>query len=72
MIPKRVVSLLQHLKDPSDLGITRGFKGGGVVTTLSTVRPCGRGVLPREPWTCLEVHTLTIGYLISRYKRNEY
>jgi hypothetical protein len=25
--------------------------GGGVVTPLSAVRPCGKGLPPRGPWT---------------------
>jgi hypothetical protein len=57
MIPKGVVSLLQHLRDPNDLGNTMGVKGGGVVILLSVVRSCGKEVPPRGPWTCLEVRT---------------
>jgi hypothetical protein len=49
LIPKGVVSLLQHLKDPSDLGVTMGVKGGGVVTPLSAVRSCRKEVPPRGP-----------------------
>jgi hypothetical protein len=52
-----VVSLLQYLRDPGDLGATMGVTGGGVVILLSAVRPYGRGVPPRRPWTCIEVHT---------------
>jgi hypothetical protein len=51
------VSLLQHLRDPSDLGITMGVTGGGVVTPLSMVKLCEKGVPPRGPWTCMEVST---------------
>jgi hypothetical protein len=44
-----VVSSLQYLRDPSDLGFTMGVTVGGMVTVLSAVRPCGRRVLPRGP-----------------------
>jgi hypothetical protein len=32
-----MVSLLQHLRDPGDLGITVGFKDEGVMTPISMV-----------------------------------
>jgi hypothetical protein len=57
MISKGVVTLLQHLKDLGDLGVSVGIKGDGVVTPQSAIRPCGREVPPRGPWTCLEVRT---------------
>jgi hypothetical protein len=55
--PMEVVFLLQHLKHPGDLGVTMGVTIGGVVIPLSAVRPCGKGVPPRRPWTCMEVCT---------------
>jgi hypothetical protein len=55
VISKGMVSQLQHLGDLSDLGFTMGVKGGGAVTPLSAVRPCGRGMPPKGLWTCLEV-----------------
>jgi hypothetical protein len=45
------------IRDRGDLGITMGIMDGGMVTPLSAVRLCGRGVPPRGPWTCLEVCT---------------
>jgi hypothetical protein len=51
-----VVSLLLHLKDPGDFGVTMGVTGSRVVIPLSAVRLCGRGVPPRGLWTCIEVH----------------
>jgi hypothetical protein len=50
-----VVSQLQHLRDPGDLGVTMEVIGGGVVTPLGVVRQCGRKVPLRGPWTCMEV-----------------
>jgi hypothetical protein len=47
------VSLLQHLKDPGDLGVM----DGGMMIPLSAIRPCGRKVPPRGPWICMEVCT---------------
>jgi hypothetical protein len=44
-----VVSLLQHVRDLFDLGVTMGVKGGGVVIPLSAVKPCRREVPPRRP-----------------------
>jgi hypothetical protein len=46
---KKVVSLLQHQRNRVTFAVTMGVKGGGVVTPLSVVRLCGRGVLPRGP-----------------------
>jgi hypothetical protein len=51
-----VVFLLRYLRDPDDLG-TMGDHGGGVVTSLSAVRPCRRKEPPKGLWTCLEVRT---------------
>jgi hypothetical protein len=44
-----VVSLLQHLRDPGDLVVTMEVTSGGVVTPLSAVWLCRRGVPPRGP-----------------------
>jgi hypothetical protein len=49
VLPKRVVSLFQHLKDLVDLEVTIRVIGGGVVTPLSAVRLCRRKVLPKGP-----------------------
>jgi hypothetical protein len=49
VIPKRAVSLFQHLRDPDDLEVTMGVKGGGLVTPLGTIRPCGKEVPPKGP-----------------------
>jgi hypothetical protein len=38
VLPKGVVSLLQHLRHLCDLGVIMGVKDGGVVTLLSAVR----------------------------------
>jgi hypothetical protein len=57
MISKRVVLLLQHLRDRGDFGVTMGATGSKVVTPPSTVRLYERGMPPRGPWTCLEVCT---------------
>jgi hypothetical protein len=56
MLSKGVVSLLQHLRDLDDLGVTMGVTGGGVVTLLNIVRLCGRSAT-RRPWICMEIHT---------------
>jgi hypothetical protein len=56
-ITKRGGVLLQHLRDLSSLGVTMGIEDGAVVTLLSAVRPCGKGVPPKGPWICLEVRT---------------
>jgi hypothetical protein len=48
MIPKVVVSLLQHLKDSTDLRVTIEIKGGRVVTPLSSLRSCERASPPRR------------------------
>ena len=58
-----VVSLLRHQSDPDDLGVTMRVMGGGVVTPLSAVRPCGVGSATK--WaldTCGSPH-LTMSYL---------
>jgi hypothetical protein len=47
-----MVFLLQHLRDVGDLRVTMVVKGGGVVTPLSAVGPCGRKMPPRGLWTC--------------------
>jgi hypothetical protein len=52
-----VVFLFQHLRDPGDFGITMGITDGGMLTPLSAVRLCGRGVPPRGPCTSIEVRT---------------
>jgi hypothetical protein len=36
-----VVFPLQHLRDSGNLGVTTRIMGGGMVTPLSAVRPCG-------------------------------
>jgi hypothetical protein len=49
-----VVSSLQHLRDPNDpndLGVIVEVTGGEVVTPLNAIRPCGKEVPPRGPWT---------------------
>ena len=64
-----VVSLLRHQNDPDDLGVTTRVMGGGVVTPLSAVRPCGLGSATK--WaldTCGSPH-LTMGYLSRGYRR---
>jgi hypothetical protein len=48
---------ISALKGPGDLGVNMGVLDGEVVTLLSLVRPCKRGVPPRGPWTCIEVRT---------------
>jgi hypothetical protein len=42
-----------------------GIKGGGVVTPLSTVRPCRRRVLPKRAFATNKNPHLNIGYLIT-------
>jgi hypothetical protein len=54
---KGVVSLLQHLRDLDDLGVSMEVTSGGMMTPLSPVRLFGRELLPRGPWTCLEVRS---------------
>ena len=58
-----VVSLLRHHGDSDDLRFITGVTGGGVVTPLSAVRPCGLGSATK--WaldTCGSPH-LTMDYL---------
>jgi hypothetical protein len=50
VLPKEVVSLLQHLRDSDDLGVTMEVIVGGVVILLCMAIPCGRGMLPSGPW----------------------
>lgn len=42
---------------PVALVVTMGVLGGVGETPPSAVRPCGMGVPPRRPWTCMEVRT---------------
>jgi hypothetical protein len=51
ILPIGLVSSLQHLKYLGDLGNTIEVIDGGVVTPLSAIRPCGRKVPLRGPWT---------------------
>jgi hypothetical protein len=54
---KRLVSPTSSPKGPKlSLG-HHGDHGWGVVIPLSAVRPFGRRVLLRGPWTCMEVRT---------------
>ena len=58
-----VVSSLRHHGESDDLGFITGVTGGGVVTPLSVVRPCGVGSATK--WaldTCGSPH-VTMGYL---------
>jgi hypothetical protein len=49
VILKGVISILQHLRDSGDLGVTMEVMDPGMVTPLSVVRPSGRGVPRRGP-----------------------
>jgi hypothetical protein len=44
-----VVSLLKHLKDLGDLGVTMEVPSGGLVTLQSTISPYGMEVASRGP-----------------------
>ena len=51
------------LEEHGDLGITMEITSGGVVIPLSAVRPCGRRVPLRGPWTyTLEEKTVINDY----------
>jgi hypothetical protein len=71
VIPKEVVSLLQHLRDVGDLGVTMGVMGGGVVTPLSAIRLCGRKSATKRALDMFGSPHLTIGYQIGWYKGDE-
>jgi hypothetical protein len=61
-----VVPLLQHLRDPCDLGVTMG---GRVVAPLSTVRPCGRAT--KRALDMCGSPNIVSSYLLSWYEGNE-
>jgi hypothetical protein len=42
---------IQHLKNFINLMVTMEAMGGGMVTPFNVVRPCGRRLLLRGPWT---------------------
>ena len=64
-----VVSSFRHQSDPDDLGVITRITGGGVVTPLSAVRPCGVGSATKWALDMCGSPHLTMGYLPRGYRR---